>query len=73
MTGTFDFMKRFLTDRCIKNFSAHANWDGLISGSMYDEKRCFQAFDFLVVFKGFSGQGRGKPQSHSGRLVACAA
>ena len=47
MTGTFDFMKRFLTDRRIKNFSAHANGDDPISGSMYDEKRCFQALDFL--------------------------
>ena len=73
MTGALDFMKIILTDRRIKNISAHANGDGLISGSMYDEKRCFQAFDFLVVFKGFSDLGRGKPQSHSGRLVACAA
>ena len=61
MTGTFDFMKKFLTDRCIKNFSAHANWDDLISGSMHDEKWCFQAFDFLVVFKGFPTKGVANP------------
>ena len=61
MPRTFDFMKRFRTDRGIKNFSAQVNRDDLISGSMHDEKWCLEAFDFLIVFKGSSDQGLGKP------------
>ena len=70
MTRTFDFMKGFLTDRRIKYNSAHTDRDGPVPVSVYDQKRCFQTFDLLVVFKGFYEQYCGELQYHGGRQVA---
>ena len=73
MTGAFNFMEIFLTDRRIKNLSAHANGDDPVLSSMYDDERCVQVLDFFGIVKGVSGQGGSESESHDGRLVAGAA